>query len=71
MKNRIMRIGLAIAALILALGMLFCILRPAYVKEAVQILLKNELIIEPEGSGDMSEDPVPEEESAEESSVGE
>lgn len=50
MKKRLMHIGLALASALLLIGMVFCIVRPAYVKEAVQILLKNELSIEPEES---------------------
>lgn len=50
MKKRLMHIGLALASALLLIGMVFCILRPAYVKEAVGILLKNELSIESDES---------------------
>ncbi len=69
MKKKVMHMGLGIAACVLVVGMVFCILRPSYVKEAVQILLKNELVIEPAGSSDIPEEST--EESEETSSVKE
>lgn len=48
MKKKIKGLGMGLLALFLVLGMAFCIMRPAYVKEAVGILLGNELVVEPE-----------------------
>ena len=62
MKNRWMRLVLALASLFLVVGMVFCVLRPAYVREAVQILLKNELEVESEDdSAEQESSTAPEE----------
>lgn len=46
MKKRLVKIGLGLIGPFLVIGITFCILRPAYVQEAFEILLNNELQIE-------------------------
>ena len=73
MKKLWKRIVLALASLFIAVGLVFCLIRPAYVREAVQLLFKNELNIESDsGSGVQEEqDSVPEEESEASSDIAE
>ena len=73
MKKLWKRIVLALASLFIAVGLVFCLIRPAYVREAVQLLFKNELNIESDsGSGVQEEqDSVPEEKSEASSDIAE
>lgn len=61
MKKKVMHLALAAVGLLMAIGMVFCIMRPSYVKEAVDILLGNDLQFEQ--SGEISEDQPAEQES--------
>lgn len=46
MKKTIVKIGISLLGLFLLVGIVSCILRPAYVREAVGILFQNELDFE-------------------------
>ena len=65
MKKLWKQILLVLASLFLVVGLVFCVLRPAYVREAVQLLLKNELVIESDSNT------LPEEDSENSSKVTE
>lgn len=65
MKRLWKQILLVLASLFLVVGLVFCVLRPAYVREAVQLLLKNELVIESDSNT------LPEEDSENSSKVTE
>ncbi|MBO6158324.1 MAG: hypothetical protein J6P72_03555 [Firmicutes bacterium] len=59
MKKKLWTIVCALVSLFFILGIVFAYLRPAYTKEATDILFKNELSIEKEDSGNRPHDPGP------------
>ena len=73
MKKLWKRIVLALASLFVLVGLVFCVLRPAFVREAVQLLLKNELHVESDSEAETEEESsaVPEEESDTSSDISE